>query len=255
MWLLSIICGGFQQTRHTPTNCISLPPKIIKRPDPATYDQLLELAQGRQPAWDNPDMLTHEFPGFTPLEELSTTVRNLSPDASAFHTQIEFSWSTFGIGVPRSVIGAVPVDLNRAGFAGDVQTVKIPTSPAMKTARRFNLFATVRHPYDVDPTNNEGEQAFDSQRTSEVGRSMTFRFPVRNSLTVTASVSLQIAPAKWGVNVTPSSFVLNPAQTKDVQVSLTVPSSVAIGTREAFSVYATTPQGLLGGVALMVNVD
>jgi hypothetical protein len=255
MRLLSPICRGFQPRRRKQANCISVPPEIVKKPDPAIYSQSLELSRGNPPTWNSPDVVTHQFPDFTPLEEFEITIRNLSPEVSAFNTQVDTAWSTFGIGLPRAAIGAVALNLQRAGLHGDVQTVRVATPPALRAAGRFSLFLKVRHPYDTDLSNNEGEQAFDSQRTRDVGRAMTFRFPVRNSFNIATDVTLLVNPVRWGVDISPAMLELNPGQEAEVQVSFLVPENVDAGTRHTFSVYGLTALGLLGGVGLVVHVD
>src|SRR5262249_11041641 len=66
-----------------PLNCVNVPPQITKRPDPAIYDQAFEVAHGRVPTWDNPDIVTHNAPPLVPLPTIQATVRNLSAEASA----------------------------------------------------------------------------------------------------------------------------------------------------------------------------
>lgn len=247
----SSLCRGFRPKPPRSSNCVAVPEKIIKQPDPAIYDQTLVLASGGVPSWDSPDLYTHDFPGFVPLGRVDALIHNLAGDASACNVGVQFAWSQFGIGMDRNVIGTVPVNLG----PGDTQKVTIPTPTAMNAAVRFNVFVTLSHPYDKDPTNNEGEQAFDFQTTGVVGRTMVFHFPVKNRFNATVDVNLLIDPVQWGVAAVPSTFTLTAGAQTDVDVTISIPAAVPSGTLQLFSVYAVTPLGLLGGVGLFCNVD
>jgi hypothetical protein len=250
MELLSL-CRGFQAPPRRPSNCVAAPEPIIKKPDPAIYDQSLVLSQGGVPSWDSPDLFTHDFPGFTPLTHIDALVHNLSTEASACNVQVEFAWSPFGIGLDHTVIGAVSVNVGR----GATEKVVIPSSAEMRAAVRFNVFVTLRHPYDKDLTNNQGEQGFDLQNTASVGRAMQFQFPLRNRFSTATDVTLLVDPVQWGVTITPANVFLNAGAQTNVSVTLSIPVTEPSGTSVLFSVYAVTPLGLLGGVGLWANVS
>ena len=249
--MLRLLCGGLKPRKDPPRQCLMVPPDIVKRPDPAIYSQALELRQGREPRWDSPDVLTHALPDFTVLNELRVTVHNLSTETTAFNTHVHLAWSDFGIGLNRQILAILPATIAPGGS----RQLEFVTSQALKDARRFSLFVSVRHPYDEEPGNNHGSQAFDSQRTGDVGRNMVFQFPLRNPFSSTTVFALHVNPVKWNADVSPISVPLNPGQQTTVQVSITVPPEVGAGAREFFSVYALSPAGLAGGVALIVNVD
>ena len=256
------ICNAFRPAPPPASNCVRAPSDILKLPDPAIYDQTLEIAQGRAPTWDSPDIFTHDVDPLRPLDQIRVILRNNSPDASAFNTQVQVAWSEFGIGMPRVPIGAVRVDLARAGFPGSTKDAFIPPPPAARAQVKFGVFVSIDHPYDRDRTNNKGEQALDVKHTRDVGPNPTFEFPLRNSFADPIEITLLVNnPQNWFftalvATVAPlSPFFLNPGETRSVSVNIAVPTGTPPGTLGTFSVYATTPLGLLGGVALVVIVD
>jgi len=180
--LLKPICRSFQIVHPELTgHCIDLSSEIILRPDPATYDQDFELSRGDAPSWDSPDILTHEIPAFQPLSAVEARARNNSPDVTAFGTAISFAWSAFGIGLPRTSMGAVTVNLSRAGTPGDSAWVEFATPAVAIQDRRFALFVDVLHPHDSNGSNNSGAQALDLRHVSISGRQPVFDVPLRNS--------------------------------------------------------------------------
>lgn len=239
--------------------CIHVPPDIVKDPDPATYDQRLELAAGRLPSFNSPDIDTvHVWP-IRPINTLDITVRNLSADASANGTRVDVSWSPWGIGMPRQAIASSFVNLPRAGFPGSQQRVQIPTPAAVIEAGRYGIFATVHHPYDRDLTNNAGEQTLDGFATSET-RSKQFVIPVRNPSAAAGNIQLQVSPNTWGASIVPNSLVLGAGAQQDTQFSVSVPAGVPpspAGTliTQSFEISAFLNGTLIGGVAIIVLVD
>ena len=50
-----------QGTRaKSPVDCLFIPPKIYRRPDPLIYDQYYLMAQGLAVTWDNPDIQLYD---------------------------------------------------------------------------------------------------------------------------------------------------------------------------------------------------
>jgi hypothetical protein len=239
--------------------CLRLPPEIVRDPDPATYDQRLELAAGRLPSFNSPDIDTVRVWPIRPIDTLKITVRNLSPDASANGTRVDVSWSSWGIGMPRQAIASKFVNLPRAGFPGSQQRVQIPTPAAVIEAGRYGIFATIHHPYDRDLSNNSGDQVLDGFATSET-RSKQFVIPVRNSTGSAGNVQLQVSPNTWGATIVPSTLVLGAGAQQDTQISVTVPAGVPpspAGTlvTQSFEISALLNGTLIGGVAIIVLVD
>jgi hypothetical protein len=241
--------------------CLPLPPDIVHDPDPAIYDQRLVVRSGGAPTFNNADIDTIDLWPIVPIDNVSARVRNLSTDASATQTRVDFSWSVWGIGQPRQQIATTFIDLARAGFSGSEGTVSLPLPAAVKAANRYGIFVTVSHPFDKDVTNNEGEQTIDGFQTSQ-GRSKTFVVPVRNPTGAVSTVQLFAAPAaiaSW-VTVTPSSFTLAPSAQQDVVVSVSVPSGIPPsppGTLISASVdvLATIAGTYLGGISIAILLD
>jgi hypothetical protein len=250
------ICDAFRSEgeEDSRSSCMNLPPPVIRRPDPAIYDQSLELAEGRVPTWDNPDILTHDVPPLVPLATVKADVRNLSAEASALNTLVQFAWATFGIGFPRQVIAATTVTLARRGFPGDRVRTEVPVPPAASAQGRFAVSVLLSHPHDSDTGNNEGSQALDLRSVSQAGRAPVFDVPVFNGSPQVIDIDLVANPLDWNVAIQPGALTLNPGQQRVVNVGFRIPVAAPQGIR-TFDITATTRAGLLGGVALFVNVD
>jgi hypothetical protein len=241
--------------------CIRVPPDIVHYPDPATYDAALVFESGGAPTFNSPDINTIFLWPIIPLEVVTATVRNLSPDASAGQVRVDWSWSAWGIGLERQPIASTLVSLARAGFANSEATVTLALPPAVKAANRYGIFIDLVHPFDRDTTNNHGEQTLDGFQTSQ-GRSKSFVVPVRNPTSGTATIQLSAGPAaiaSW-VSVTPASFTLAPGAQENVTVAVTVPASVPTspaGTlvSATVDVLATANGGFLGGIAVDILID
>ena len=241
--------------------CIRVPSDIIHDPDPSIYDQLLVFNSGGAPTFNSPDINTVDVWPLRPIDNLTATVRNLSPDCSANQTRVDLTWSAWGIGMPRSPIASSYVDLARAGFAGSEQTLSWPLPPALKAAGRYGIFVNLIHPYDRNPNNNSGEQTIDGYQTS-TGRSHTFIVPVRNPTSTVQTIALSVLPAPvvpW-VTVVPASVTLGAGAQQNVMVSITVPAAVPPsppGTLISASVdvLATMGGNYLGGVDLAILID
>lgn len=241
--------------------CIRIPGEIIHDPDPAIYDQRLIYQGGGLPTFNSPDISTVDLWPIRPIDNLSATVRNLSADASANQTRADLSWSVWGIGMPRQAIASTFVDLARAGFGGSEQTLFWPLPPVVKAAARYGIFINLLHPYDRDPSNNQGEQTLDGFQTSQ-GRSKTFVVPVRNPSSTVQTISLVAGPASvapW-VTVTPSTVTLNPGMQQSVMVHINVPAAIPAsppGTliSATVDVLATMGGTYLGGVSFVILFD
>lgn len=240
-------------------NCLTIPQEIVREPDPSTYSQQLELANGQFPQFNSPDISTVKIWPINPINEIEILVRNLSSEASAYKTHVGVEWSPWGIGMPRQQIGTIVTQLARLGDNGSEQKLLIPTPPAVKDAGLFGIFTTVSHPYDKDQSNNQGMQMVDGFQTS-VQRHAQFVFPVRNPSSTSASINVLLNSSDWGATVMPSTFTLNSGQQQDVTLVIQVPDTVhAAGeppniSRE-FNVMAMAGQQLIGGLCIMVQVD
>jgi hypothetical protein len=255
--LMPRICQAFIVNQYlSPTGaCSNVPPKIIRTPDPYLYTQRLEFSEGRIPSWDNPDLITHNEQNYEPLERITAKVHNSSSDVSSNGTAVRFEWSQFGIGFERNQLGTYSVDLSRRGFPGDMKELQVALPAEVIALKDLCVFVSVFHPHDNNHGNNEGEQCVKGRRVSEVGRSPIFDIPIRNSTSQILAITMNVNPNRWGINITPISFSLSPAQMQNVRVSFNIPQNVPIGTKQKFDVFATSPTGLFGGIILGVNVD
>jgi hypothetical protein len=254
-------CGALQPRPSRKSCCIRVPSSIIHDPDPSIYDQRLLFQQGIAPTFNSPDIETVDLWPLRPIDFVKATVRNLSPDASANQTRVDLSWSPWGIGMPRTPILSSFVDLARAGFGGSDQTLSWPLPPALKAAGLYGIFINVLHPYDRDPSNNQGEQTVDGFQTS-AGRDRTFVVPVQNPTGIAQIISLTAGPAPvapW-VTIVPASFTLGAGAQQNIMVSIKVPAAIPPsppGTLISASVdvLATIGGAYLGGVnfAILFN--
>jgi len=246
--------------KHT-TCCLRVPSQIIHDPDPSTYDQRLIFDKGGAPTFNSPDISTMEFWPLRPIDNLTATIRNLSTEASANQTRIDLSWSAWGIGMVRQAIGTTFVDLARAGFTNSQQTISWPLPPALNTAGLYGIFVDLYHPYDSNPTNNQGEQTVDGFQTS-AGRSKTFVVPVRNPGNASQTIALSAGPVSFTpwVTITPAEFTLAAGAQQNVMVAINVPASVPAsppGTwvSATVDVLATIGGAYLGGVSFLILFD
>jgi hypothetical protein len=241
--------------------CIKVPKTIVLDPDPEIYDPQLVFSTGGAPTFNSPDIDTVDIWPVRPIPALTITVRNLSTKASAANARIDISSSPWGIGMPRTALGSVFVNLARAGFPGDEETISYPTPPALIAGGVFGIFVNVVHPFDSDPYNNAGEQTLDGFQTS-TGRSHTFVVPVRNPTGSTQTIDLSAGPAgvaPW-TTIVPSSLTLGAGAQQNVMVSISVPTSIPKsppGTliSAGVDVLATIGGAYLGGVNIAILFD
>ena len=255
------LCEALKPHPPRPSCCIRVPSPIIHDPDPSIYDQQLAFNTGTAPTFNSPDIDTVDVWPLRPIDNLTATVRNLSPDASANQTRVDLSWSAWGIGMPRTPIGSSFVDLARAGFGGSEQKLSWPLPPVVKAAGLYGIFVSLIHPYDRDTTNNQGEQTIDGFQTS-TGRSKTFVVPVRNPTGSVQTISLTAGPAPvvpW-VSIVPAVVTLGGGAQQNVMVAINVPAVIPPsppGTLISASVdvLATIGGAYLGGVNFAILID
>src|SRR5207237_1437355 len=121
-----------------PVDCLFIPPKIYRRPDPLIYDQYYLMAQGLAVTWDNPDIQLYDKIG-NPVSSIALvagqpyTVRariwNGSLDAPAVNMPVRFSYLEFGIGTINHLLGETTVDLPVKGAAGCPAYADMPWTP------------------------------------------------------------------------------------------------------------------------------
>ncbi|MAG97999.1 MAG: hypothetical protein QF797_14715 [Alphaproteobacteria bacterium] len=232
--------------RENRPGCCLVPEEPPKRPDPGLYSQSELLAAGSALSWDSPDITTN-LSGRTTLDEnVRVTVRNYSADASAVGTQVGLEYSRFGIGFARAAIGALAVDLNRAGSVGDERTLDFYLPSAVRDEHdNISVRVTVNHPHDRNAANNSGEQAWSSS-SATAGAAAQFGFQLHNSLGATTDFDLLVMEADWSANLSDGQVTLMPGQARNITLTVQVPSDASSPRR--FNVVALVGGGLYGGV-------
>jgi hypothetical protein len=191
------LCGR-PTKRPDRTSCCAEVESRIDRPDPATYSQGEQFAAGLQPTWNSPDIVTNLVGAGALLPEARVTIRNRSSTASAIGVAVHAAVSRFGIGFPRSEIGASVVTLT----PGQQQTILIPFPQAVMTGeQRIGFHVHLEHASDPVLINNDGSQIIDAFATSAQGRNISTSFRVRNPQNVPQSISLQLLATPPGIQV------------------------------------------------------
>ena len=194
------------------------------RPDLATYSQQEQFALGNAPTWDSPDILSNFWNPFRLMPEITVTVRNLSPSATAVNGQVMLSTATFGIGNPRTPLGSQLVTL----APGQQTNLVFPLPQAVLNAAEQRIALNVRlvHPYDAKAINNLGSQLLADAYTSKVGRNITVQFPLVNPQSAAQHVTLQALPNLLSATVTPVNPLLGPAQQVMATLHMLVPAAL-----------------------------
>jgi hypothetical protein len=239
-----------------------VPAAIIHDPDPETYTQSLIAGGGSLPTFNSPDVDTVDVWPIVPLDPVDFTIRNLSTEASANQTRVDVSWSPWGIGMPRSLLGTVVADLPRAGFPGSEQKFSLPLTSSAKAAGIYGAFVQIYHPYDSNTRNNSGEQTLNGFTTKSSGRAKDFPLPVRNPSFTTQTINFVVGPptvASW-VTLTPSTLTLGPGVQGSATIHIAIPGAVPVsppGTEISFIVDIMAVMGgaYLGGVSIAILID
>lgn len=236
--------------------CCLRPDVPIDRPDPAIYSQKRVLAAGGTPSWDSPDILTNRWAPFDLLPETKVTVRNLSTTASAANVSVGVGFSPFGIGMPVAPLSSVAVSLAPLASAQLV----FPLSQALLDGDPLvAIFVKIVHGADIDPSNNEGEQAIIGGQTSVTGRDFSFNIPVRNPANFPQSMSFVTFANTLGFTVSPSSHNFAPLEQIIVKGTIKVAPGVHSSGSwiEQVATMAALGAGgaLIGGVTYLVKID
>ena len=248
-----------RRQRPTGTDCCLTPAgPPPDRPDLATYSQREQFALGNAPTWDSPDILSNYWNPFRLMPEISVTVRNLSPTATAVNGQVLVSVGTFGIGQPRTPLGAQLVTL----APGQQTTLLYPLPQAVINAaeQRIGVKVSVAHPYDAKEINNAGAQLLADVYTSAAGRNISVDFPVVNPLSAPQTLSLQVLPNLLGATVTPAAPSLGPSEQIMATLHMHVPAAMhgtgAAPVRADVTVVGRDGAGaLIDGLTYVVWVD
>ena len=162
--------------------------------------------------------------------------------------RLEFGIANFGIGLPFTPIGA--------------QTIVVPPYSQAKACvvwmprleGHWCIQAILRQPQQPDLVS---QRNIDIWEALEPGVPAVTHFPVRNPLTTSVPIHLEIKPnpklANWGLSVSPADFRLDPGRQLTATLVVTPPRGVPLGSRDAIvDVEATAypeqaPPQLIGG--------
>ncbi|MEK6274344.1 MAG: hypothetical protein AABM30_03315 [Actinomycetota bacterium] len=247
------------ERRARPSGCCLELRNPPDRPDLATYSQLEQLALGREPTWNSPDITTNNTLPWGPWPPgVEVRVRNLSATASAVNALVHLARSPFGIGldhVPQSskVLTLAPSEERWISFP-------LP-APVPGADPNMSVVATIEHPSDEIRGNNRGEQAVAGGTTTDVGRTPVIRFPLRNPDPVAQEITLAVLTNALGATVAPAAHAF--AGYEQIQASLTlhVPPGLHGGGGGGAPLHETTilargPAGeVIGGVTYLLWVD
>lgn len=227
------------------------------RPDPAIYSQAERLGSGIEASWNSPDITTNFWSPWRLMPEPEVVVRNLSPSASAVGVQVQIKIAPFGIGTPKTPISAQV--LNLAPSEERKLVFALPQS-VLTGDPHVGVFVEIAHSVDKNVANNRGDQVIDGVFTSEAGRSLTFKFPVRNDEPQPRTLTLATLGNDLGAAVFPASHSFSPFEQIVATLTAHVPSALH-GTpgsdiRREVTVVARDGAGrLVGGVTFIVRID
>lgn len=228
-----------------------------KRPDPAIYSQEEELAAAREPNWNSPDITTNRWSPWRLFQEPEVRVRNLSPSVSAVNVLVHFAVSQFGIGTQRTPLGAQVTTL----APGQEVVLKYPLPQSVLNGEpRIATHVAIEHSADANLDNNRGEQAVDGLFTSEAGRDLKFKFPVRNPLAAAQQITLSVVANDLGATVVPGVRNFAALEQIDATLTLGVPASLhgapgADVRREITVMGWDQSNRLIGGLTLVLRID
>jgi hypothetical protein len=229
-----------------------------KRPDPAIYSQPRRIALGQTASWESPDIQTNWWDDWRFMDAIQVRIHNESNEASAINTLVQVRWAAFGIGTPFSPLGDQMINL---GFAPDARDLQFPIDDAVRAlGNDVSIEVRISHPHDKVPDNNLGYQAIHGVRTSQVGRSPSMHFAVRNPSGASQVVTLAVMPNDIAATVTPASRLYAPNEQIVATLSTTVPAAIVpppgdFVLKEATVVGYDAGGRLIGGVTLLVRVD
>ena len=244
--------------RYPPSRCSCLHmPDPPKRPDPAIYSQEEQLALGVAPTWNPDDITTNQRRPWTLLQESLATVRNLSTDASAINTLVNFFTSPLGIGTQRTLLSSFTVNL----APGQAIELKFPMTQALLAGDpRIGAHVVIDHPDDARRINNRGSQTVFGVFTTDVGRTLQFQFPVLNNAGSPRQIMLAVLANDLGAFVQPAVHSFAPWEqilvTLRAQVPPTLHGSPEAELRRDVTVIGWGPGGaLIDGLTFVVRID
>jgi hypothetical protein len=250
-WLRRLCsCGGAPRPPRHPCGRIPVDPDRIETPDLATYSQEEELAAGRSPSWNSPDIVTNDWGPFRLMPEAHVTVRNIS-STPATNVLVHYFIAPFGIGFPWTLLQTRALDLP-AGSAADLL---FPLDQAtLGGDPRVGVNIRIEHPHDQALLNNVGAQVHDGSYTSEVGYTSSIQIPVLNDSNFARTIELAVAPSTITATVTPTSRAFAPHEQINATLQIQVPAGLA-GQHDVTVVARLSSGELVGGVTKLIRVN
>lgn len=226
-------------------------------PDVAIYSQEEQLALGRTPTWNSPDLTTNSFPPLRLLPEASVVVRNLSSNVTAVDAAVHVSTSAFGIGTVRSRLGTqivtlVPLQATRLLYPF--------TQAILQGEQAIGVHVEIELAVDQRLVNNRGSQTVNAVSTRASGRSFNVQFPVRNPLNASQRLTLASLANDLGAVVTPTSRDFAPSEQVMATLVFRVPDTLhgppdGSVTREITIVGRGEDGKLIDGLTYLVRID
>ncbi len=230
----------------------------IEYPDPAIYSQEEQLALGNIPSWDNPDITTNEWGPFRLLPESKVIVRNLSPTISSVNTLVHFSTSSFGIGMPTTLIATKQVSIPQAS---QVELSYPLPQAVLQGDQRVGVYVRIEHSGgDANYSNNNGAQVHDGSFTTESGRTFNVSIPVYNNSNFSRQIQLSIMPTDIVASITPSTHLFAPHEQLIATLHISVPAFLS-GSSSSYISRAVTVVGrlntgeLIGGATKLLRIN
>lgn len=141
--------------------CVTVPGRIISKPDPCIYSQFLLMQLNQPVTWDNPDVRifrngveqdTYNLQADT-IYDIQVTVHNSSRSKPAPGTSTSIRWIEFGAGGQiRHPIANLPANVPVwPGTAVVTTQWRTPATPG-----HYCIEVELSHPDDANPSNNRG---------------------------------------------------------------------------------------------------
>jgi hypothetical protein len=150
-------------------------------------------------------------------------VRNLSSTATAVNAAVHLFRGPFGIGMPRVLDSTRVVTLapNR-----EVEILFPLTQAALSGDPRTSIHVQIEHSADQRLINNRGAQIMFGVLTSQAGRDLQFRFPVRNPLAAAQQITLAVLGNELGAAVLPTTRFFGPLEQVLATLTCQVPGDL-----------------------------
>lgn len=174
-----------RRDRASHQQCVTVPKRAWRRPDPLIYDQQYLMSQGLAVTWDNPDIHLELGGAVVPsgalapdtVYEVVARVWNGSTDAPVARLPVHFWFLSFGVGQVRKPIGQDLIDLPVKGAPGCPAFARTkwrtPAAPG-----HYCLQAELVWSDDANPNNNLGQENTNVKPLNSPNA--RFDFPVRN---------------------------------------------------------------------------